>query len=144
MVSLQSSKVLEVFFTTLCRASITEAFFFSRARGELSHQKLFERLIDFALSASHGTARSPRSIELISLPLNDMEESWLEEYLKAGRGSRLPGARDTIIMRGLAIGRHDAISSQDMNRPSRKIRGMDWATLGNSMKHVFEKDLPTI
>ena len=143
MVSFQSSKVLEVFFTVLCRASITEAFFFSRARGELSHQTLFERLIEFALSASHGTARSPRSIELISLPLNDMEQSWLEEYLKVGRGSRLPGASDTIIMRGLAIGRHDAISGQDRNRHSRKIRGLDWATLDNSMKRVFEKDLPT-
>ena len=143
MVSFQSSKVLEVFFTTLCRASITEAFFFSRARGELSHQTLFERLIEFALSTSHGTARSPRSLELISLPLNDIEESWLEEYLKVGRGSRLPGASDTIIMRGLAMGRRDAISSQDMNRHSRKIRGMDWTTLDSSMKRVFEKDLPT-
>ncbi|KAL8797516.1 MAG: hypothetical protein Q9195_000332 [Heterodermia aff. obscurata] len=143
MVSFQSRKVLELFFTILCRASITEAFFFSRARGELSHQTLFERLIDFALSTSHGTARSPRSIELISLPLNDMEESWLEEYLTAGRGSRLPGARDTVIMRGLALGRHDAISSHDRNRHSRKIRGMDWATLDNSMKHILEKDLPT-
>ena len=139
LVSFQSSKVLEAFFTILCRASITEAFFFSRARGERAHQNLFEKLIEFVLLDSQGAVRELRSLELVSLPLNDREASWFEDFLQTGRVSRLPGASDTIILRGLATGRQDIISSQDRHRNNHKIAGLDWTILDNSIKRITQK-----
>ena len=102
--ALTSSKVLEVYFLALCRASVTEAFYFSRAQGGLIHRTLFEKLILFIHSKSSGALKAGRGVELISLPLGEEEETWFRAYLEC-MGSRLSGANDTLKMRDIVIGR---------------------------------------
>ena len=125
---LTSNKVLEKFFLILCRTSVTEAFFFARSRGETAHQSLFEKLITFALADTTGPLRGARSTELISLPFDKVEEAWFEEYLGSGKGGRLFGASDTLIMRGLTTGKVESLT-EAKNMKGRKIDGLDWEML---------------
>lgn len=130
-----SSKVLEAFFFILCRSSITEAFFFSREQGEFIHHNLFEKLVNFVLVNSTGTIRARRSVELINLPFDDVENAWFEEYLKDGKGRTLSGASDTIIMKGLATGNTTFLLEHGKNIAGRKIDGVNWATIRESLQH---------
>lgn len=124
-----SSKVLEAYFVVLCRASITEAFFFSRAQGELNHRILFEKLISFVHKESKGAIKATRGVELISLPLNEEEESWFEGFLDDGKGSTLPGAQDSLTMRHIATGHSSAKSQKRRAARGQTIDGVDWNTL---------------
>lgn len=128
-VPITESATLEAFFTILCRSSITEAFFYSRSRGEPAHRGLFEQLIDFVLVKSQGSLRGSRSAELVTLPLNEEEELWLEEYLTEGEGKRKQGAADTLIMRAMTTGRFDAMQEQSERLRDRKINNITWARL---------------
>ena len=132
--SIKSGKVLETYFLTLCRASITEAFYFSRTHGDLNHRVLFEKLITFVHANSSGPTKANRGVELISLPLNEDEEVWFNEYLNNGRGSTLPGATDTLIMRGISIGRPDPHLQNRRRASSQKIGGINWETLTNGTR----------
>ena len=132
--SIKSGKVLETYFLTLCRASITEAFYFSRTHGEMNHRVLFEKLITFVHAHSSGAIKANRGVELISLPLNEDEEAWFNEYLNDGRGSTLPGATDTLIIRGISIGRQDPNLQHRRRASSQKIGGINWETLTNSTR----------
>ena len=129
-----SGKVLEAYFLTLSRASIAEAFYFSRAQGEPNHRLLFEKLVTFVHADSSGAIKANRGVELISLPLNEYEETWLNEYLGEGKGSTLPGAMDTLIMRATLTGRSDFRPRHWRRINSHKIGGMDWETLKNSTR----------
>ena len=132
--SITSNKVLETYFLTLCRASITEAFYFSRTQGDLNHRVLFEKLIIFVHANSSGAIKATRAVELISLPLNDDEESWFNEFLEEGEGRTLPGASDTVIMKKIATGRPVPELDNGAIRSGRKIDGVNWATLTGSMR----------
>ena len=129
--SIKSGKVLESYILTLCRASITEAFYFSRTHGELNHRVLFEKLITFVHANSSGATKANRGVELISLPLDEDEEAWFNEYLNDGKGSTLPGATDTLIMRGISTGRPDSNLQHRRRASSQKIGGINWETLTN-------------
>ncbi|CAF9906964.1 hypothetical protein IMSHALPRED_005405 [Imshaugia aleurites] len=131
--AITSGKVLETYFLTLCRVSITEAFYFSRTQGDLNHRVLFEKLIKFVHANSHGTTKATRGVELVNLPLNEEEESWFTEFLEDGKGRNLAGANDTLIMRAIAIGRTESVSL-DRRGNSQKIDGVDWNTLRGGMR----------
>lgn len=131
--AIQSSKVLEAFFLVLCRSSVTEAFSFSRNQGGETHSKLFEKLINFVLADSSDQIRASRANDFISLPLDDMEETWFNEYLKEGKGRTLLGASDTIIMRGLLKGNAKPLLDHDKSIASRKIDGISWMTFKESI-----------
>jgi hypothetical protein len=118
----------------MCRSSVTEAFYFSRARGNPSHRNLFEKLLNFVLANSAGAIRATRSVELINLPLDEEEEAYFEEYLKDGKGRTLFGANDTLVMRALVTGRSNAIMEYGKNMSGRKIDGVNWATLRDSVQ----------
>jgi hypothetical protein len=118
----------------MCRSSVTEAFYFSRARGNSSHRFLFEKLLNFVLANSAGAIRATRSVELINLPLDEEEEACFEEYLKDGNGRTLFGANDTLVMRALVTGRSNAIMEYGKNMSGRKIDGVNWATLRDSVQ----------
>ena len=128
-----SAKVLETYFLTLCRVSITEAFYFSRTQGDLNHRILFEKLIGFVHANSHGAIKATRGVELISLPLDKDEENWFKEYLEEGKGRRLAGSNDTLIMRAFASGRLDSVPQDRRTGNSRKIDGVDWHTLRGAL-----------
>ncbi len=129
-----SSKVVEEFFSILCRSSVTEAYYFSRGLGNPNHRNLFEKLLNFVLANSTGVIRATRSVELIHLPLDEEEEAWFEEYLENGNGRNLFGANDTVVMRALVTGRSNAITEYGKNISGRKIDGVNWATLRDSVQ----------
>lgn len=125
--SIQSNKVLEAFFLVLCRSSVIEALSFSRNQGGETSRNLFENLINFVLTDTSDLIRASRVNDFISLPLNDKEEVWFNDYLKEGKGRTLLGANDTVIMRGLLRGNEKPLLEHD-STDSGKIDGVNWTT----------------
>ena len=113
---------------------MTEAFYFSRSLGNPRHRNLFGKLLNFVLANSKGAIRATRSVELISLPLDEEEEACFEEYLKDGNGRTLSGANDTLVMRALVTGRSNTVMEYGENMNGRRINGMNWATLKDSVQ----------
>ena len=74
-------------------------------------------------------------MDLISLPLNEEEESWFTEFLEDGKGGSLAGANDTLIMRAIATGRSKPVSRDRRTGNSQKIDGVDWNTLRGGMRY---------
>ena len=134
---LASVRVLDAYFQCLCKASITEAFFFARSSSLPEHRHLFERMLSFVLSHSSGEARADRAMELIRLPLDAEEESWFENYLLGGKGQGLYGAKDTVIMRQMALGNEQRAQELSRDVKERKrVDNMNWASLTQSFGAV--------
>ena len=131
-----SSKIMEDYCQILCRFSVTEAFFFSRAQGNHNHRVLFEKLVHCVLSKSVGDERGQCALELVVLPLNDAEQGWFDDYLRYGKGSRMSGAEDTLTMRDIANGRIDRLSAYRKRQPGSKVDGIDWGTIADKLKHA--------
>lgn len=123
-----------MFFQVMCRSSITEAFYFSREQSEFTHRHLFEKLIDFVLGNSSGNSQGKRSVELIRLPFDDVENLWFDEYLAEGTGRKLPGANDTTIMRALTKGDPTILVDHAQSVDGRKVDGVNWVTFRESLK----------
>lgn len=123
-----------MFFQVMCRSSITEAFYFSREQSEFTHRHLFEKLIDFVLGNSSGNSQGKRSVELIRLPFDDVENLWFDEYLAEGKGRKLPGANDTTIMRALTKGDPTILVDHAQSVDGRKVDGVNWVTFRESLK----------
>ena len=132
---LTSGKVLETYFLTLCRISVTEAFYFSRSQGDLNHRILFEKLLKFVHANPDGALKATRGVELISLPLNEEEEAWFTEVLEYGKERDLSGANDTLVMRAIAVGRLESMPQDRKTANSRNIDGINWATLRGGMRY---------
>jgi hypothetical protein len=130
---LSSGKVLEALFLVLCRSSLAEAFFFSRTQDEATHHKLFQKLVSFVHAGSKDGSKAMRGATLISLPLNEVEETWLNEYLKDGEGKKLRGASDTIIMRGLIKGDLGFLEDNSEDFSVEKINGVNWSHLKDGL-----------
>lgn len=135
-VSITSGETLEAFFDILCHSSISEAYQFSRAKGEVIHSKLFRRLVKFVFAQSQGAERESRSVELITLPLTEVEEAWLEKYLREEEGKTLQGAADTLTMRSLTTGRFNQIHNESEIHRDRSINGLNWAKLTSTVEQV--------
>ncbi|KAL9104347.1 MAG: hypothetical protein Q9163_000693 [Psora crenata] len=141
---IRSSSTLERYCDVLCKFSVTEALVFSRSQGAYNHQVLFERLLYCALSKWR---THQHAIELVGLPLDEEEEAWLIEYLGNGKGSKLPTAEDTLIMREIAAGRMDRLRYFRRTHSGRNIEGLDWDTIGDLGKpstadQVFPEQYP--
>ena len=89
-------------------------------------------MLSFVLSHSSGKARADRATELISLPLAAEEEAWFEEYLLGGKGKGLFGAKDTVIMRQMALGNVQRAQKLSKDVKERKVDNMNWASLTQS------------
>ena len=118
----------------MCSASITEAFFFSRSHGGLIHQHLFEQLVSFVHASSEGDIRANRAVELVGLPLDEREETWLEEYMIKGKGRLLFGAKDTIVMRRIATGPALEAIEFSENMTGRMVDGVNWNILREGLQ----------
>ncbi|KAL1962332.1 hypothetical protein VTN77DRAFT_9823 [Rasamsonia byssochlamydoides] len=126
---LASEKVQQSFFETLCRTSITEAFFFSRKHEDDRRRQYLEQLVLFVHKTSAGKLRGDRAIELVNLPFDEQEEQWFEDSLLHGKASTLPGAKDTVMMRRLATGRLQNLSAEVESLGGRKVDGINWDDL---------------
>ncbi|KAA8647212.1 hypothetical protein EYZ11_006841 [Aspergillus tanneri] len=133
---LTTSKVQKAFFQTLCRASVTEAFYFTRKNGESLRQAYFVQLIEFVHTTAAGQARSKRAMELIGLPLDDQEVEWFEDTLLHGSAKGLYGSKDTVMMRRLATGKLSELSPELESLGGKKIDGLNWDVLKKTMKQA--------
>lgn len=73
-------------------------------------------------------------MELINLPLNEDEEAFFNAYLAEGKGRNLPGAKDTLVMRGIIIGQSSIIADHGKDLTGRIIDGINWATVKDSIE----------
>ncbi|KAE8362785.1 hypothetical protein BDV27DRAFT_146659 [Aspergillus caelatus] len=126
---LASAKVQKAFFRTLCRSSITEAFYFTRNYDDLLRRNYFTQLIEFVHSTEAGETRSKRAMELIGLPFDDQEEEWFEDCLLHGNAKGLHGAKDTVMMRRLATGKLENLSADLESLGGKKVDGLNWDIL---------------
>ncbi|KAL8831235.1 MAG: hypothetical protein Q9191_000982 [Dirinaria sp. TL-2023a] len=139
-VSITSGETLEAFFDVLCHSSISEAYQFSRAKGEIIHSKLLRRLVKFVFAQSQGAERESRSVELITLPFTEVEETWLEKYLGEEEGKNFQGAADTLTMRSLATGRFNHIHNESELHRDRSINGLNWAKLTSIVEQTSNQN----
>ncbi|KAI4156459.1 MAG: hypothetical protein LQ340_000274 [Diploschistes diacapsis] len=126
---IHTSKVLDAYFQCVCQSSITEAFHFARSQGIQNHRRLFEQMLSFILGSSSGKQRSDRAIELIGLPFDQEEQSWFQQHLLDGKGKALFGAKDTVIMRYMALGELQAAREVSRETKERKIDNLNWTSL---------------
>ena len=129
--SLDAPELREDFFEAVCKASITEAFFFIRRQPPAQQRGLLELLIDSALNIPAGDERKRKGLELVDLPFNATEESWFREYLTTGKGRALDRSGDTILTRLLALGRYDEMldAVDDVNASKAKVEGVKWENI---------------
>ena len=112
---------------------MTEAFYFSRGHPEPVHRHLLEELTGFVHSGASGDTRSDNAVELISLPFDETEEQWFEDFLLNGKGRAFHAAKDTIMMRRIACGK----TSEAFETPGlagRKVDGVNWDSLKESIQ----------
>jgi hypothetical protein len=110
--SLTPSSLLDAYFAALCRASVTEAFYFMRRQpaADGSRRKaLVQSLVRSALSLPPGADRKQKCTELLDLPFDADEEGWFEEFLTTGRGKALRLADDVLVMRRLTKGSYGGV-----------------------------------
>ncbi|KAL2816802.1 nuclear pore complex assembly-domain-containing protein [Aspergillus cavernicola] len=131
---LASGKAQRAFMETLCRASIAEAFYFTRKHNETLRLSYFTQLIEFVHRTDAGQIRSRRAMELIDLPFDDQEEEWFEDTLLRGNAKTLRGAKDTVMMRRLATGKLSELSTELESLGGKKIDGLNWDVLKQSME----------
>ena len=86
-------------------------------------------MLVFVHGSSSGKLRSDRAVELISLPFDGEEQLWFEQFLLEGKGKPLFGAKDTVIMRYMALGQNHKAQSVSKEVKERRIDNMNWASL---------------
>ena len=130
---LQDRKTLEAYFSLLCQNSVVEAYQFCRKQ-DSNRRQLFEQLVVDVHSGTPSTNRSERALTLIGLPLSNEEEQWLEECLLYGKGAQCQQAKDSVLMRRLAMGKdYKGLDALDRLRGSR-ISDVNWDDVRRSMQ----------
>ncbi|KAK2759851.1 hypothetical protein FQN54_002585 [Arachnomyces sp. PD_36] len=130
---LASPEVRQAYFALLCSTSVTEAFYFARNQDEKLHRELFEQLIHHVHSASPGEPRRNNAMELINLPFSEQEDTWFEDALLRGSSKNLNGARDTVLMRRVATGNLRDLDGDFDVLAGRKVDGLNWDDLKQSL-----------
>jgi protein ELYS len=131
---LTSPKVLQAYFAAVCRTGITEAFYFTRKQDRRLHRDLLEQLIVFVHSTKPGETRAKRAMDIINLPFSDEEEEWFEEYLLHGKAKHLQGAKDTVMMRRVAAGKLENLSSDLEALGGKRLDGLNWDDLKKNLR----------
>jgi hypothetical protein len=123
---LTNPTLLHNYFSYLCGLSLASALTFLRAQSPTQHSLLLQTLINSALTGHPGAQRATRGVELLELPLTEEEESWFEQYLLEGEGAKLHGARDTVMMRRIALGRVGEAEEVGRQLSGRKVDDVSW------------------
>ncbi|PGH19309.1 hypothetical protein AJ80_04062 [Polytolypa hystricis UAMH7299] len=131
---LASPKTLHAYFDVLCQTRITESFYFTRKQDDNLRHELLERLIVFVHSTKAGELKANRAMDLINLPLSEVEEQWFEECLLRGKAKHLQGAMDTVMMRRIATGRLENLGHDLEALDGRRIDGLNWNDLKNNLQ----------
>ncbi|KAG6296626.1 hypothetical protein E4U46_001917 [Claviceps purpurea] len=125
---LKTQEALELLFDAMAKTNVTEALMYSRAQPQHTREQLFRRWVSAVLDGSRtGEDLSSRASELAFIPLDASEERWFEEYLTAGEGRHLKGAKDTLLIRKIACDRFDDIGRF-------RSSGGQWASILDGIK----------
>jgi hypothetical protein len=102
---LSDQETLDTYFNFLIRSSIQEAYYFAAERPCHVHKLLFERLVSAVLKCPPGPSRAEKITLMVGLAMSAEEQGWLKEYLGEGAGRKLQGAKETLAIRELAMGK---------------------------------------
>ncbi len=131
---LQDARTLNAYFGMLCQNSVSEAYHFTQRQSETKRKSLLEDMV-FAVHSEPGSeVRAEKALTLLSLPFTEEEEAWFEECLLYGKASRCNQAKDSVMMRRIAMGK-DFESSGPLDRlRTPKIDGIGWDDIRISME----------
>ncbi|KAI1870306.1 uncharacterized protein JN550_005234 [Neoarthrinium moseri] len=101
---LKSPAAVELLFEALSQSNVSEALRFSRTKPDGIREQLFRRLVIGVLEGTGNDHGADRAEELASLPFDESEEQWFQDCLGSGEGKRVKAARDTLLMRRIAMG----------------------------------------
>ncbi|KAK7923729.1 hypothetical protein PG985_007800 [Apiospora marii] len=101
---LKSPQAIELLFDAMCRSNVSEALAFSRTKSVAMREQLFTRLAANVLDERRGNETAERACELAALPFDAVEEAWFKDFLTTGPGKKLKVAKDTLMMRQIAVG----------------------------------------
>ena len=138
---LKTQEAVELLFEAMSRTDVSEAFYYTRTLAEPARQQLFEQLVASVLrEASGGSSASGgggagadvdaagRAAELIGLPLDAQEETWLRTFLTSGDGRKLKRAKDTMIMKKIVSG------DVDLSEGTKSLSG-PWGIVLQGFRH---------
>ena len=128
---LRNQETGDSLFELLIETNVTEAYNF--ARQNPNHQRMFETLVTLIHEEDRDDARALRALQLIGLPFTEEEETWFEECLLHGSAAKLPGAKDSVLMRRLVKGRMQSGSSAVDRLKGSKIDGVNWEDIRKIM-----------
>ncbi|KAK6365911.1 hypothetical protein LTS17_010877 [Exophiala oligosperma] len=123
---LKDPKTLGAYFSLLLRNNMVEAYYFAKRQDHLQHKKLFEELIVTMHQEDPSPDHAQRAAIVVGLPLTSEEDGWFEECLLNGAGSKLPGAKDSVIARRIALGRSTSDISSLNRLGGEDIDGVNW------------------
>lgn len=132
--ALTSLKAVESLLSAIVRTSVTEGFYFNRTQSELARRHMFELLIALVLNNSPSSTVAERSVELVSLPFDAVEEAWFEEYLLRGEGRAIRRGKDTVMMRRLGTAQFAESLVQPNLGSGRSLEGLDWEKLAAAVR----------
>lgn len=133
---LDSEPVRLLFTKYMAVRNVSETYYWIRSRPDHEHKQLLETLVEQTFYSGHQQSSvypaTDRAVDFTSLPFDEEEEKWLEAFLTMGRGRKLPGAEDTVIMRRIAGGRLRDVTEKGPR--GRKIDGVNWEVLRDGVK----------
>jgi hypothetical protein len=131
---LRDPRTLVAYFSMLSQNSVTEAYNFTKGQDGAKRKSLFEDLVVAVHTEGGSETRADRALALLSLPLTAEEEAWFEECLLYGKGASCNQAKDSVMMRRLAMGRdYQGLGALDRLR-GHKINGVNWDDIRVSMQ----------
>ncbi|KAI8939763.1 hypothetical protein NX059_003506 [Plenodomus lindquistii] len=137
---LDDDKVRVEFAKYLAARNVTETYWWIHTRPECEHKALLEILVEQTLERNAYSsdeeekyARADKAVELVSLPLSDEEDEFIEKFLTEGKGRTYAGSHDTVMMRRIATGRLTQAVGEGNLRGTRK-EGVSWEILRDGMK----------
>lgn len=123
---LEDPRTLAAYFSVLCENSVAEAYNFTKRQDVTKHKSLFEDLVTAVHSEDGSEARAEKALTLLSFPFTNEEEAWFEECLLYGKGASCNQAKDSVMMRRIAMGRdYRGLGVLDRLR-GHKINGVNW------------------
>lgn len=135
--NLEDQDIRERFFSALCDASITEAYFFMQRMPPAVRPPLLEILVESALEAPAGEERKMKGTELVELPLSDEEASAVEAFLSKGKGRAIQHGKDALLAMLLARGRYDKMltSLENVSVPGTGFDESKWESVRRGVEN---------
>lgn len=119
--------------------NVTETFYWIRARPEHEQKPLLQVFVEEILDQNgwdredEQYKRQEKALELVSLPLTEEEEIWIETFLTEGKGRNYRNALDTVQMRRIASGRLKE-AANEATAKGRKHDQVNWEILRDGIK----------